>query len=354
MKTDLDLAIIGGGILGVCTAWYARKQYPAWNIGLFDQSKIGGGATFYSASLDLPYGHTPLRYQLAKRSRELFLTLRKELPDLPIRDLPFYGIVHREHAQLVMDQLTDPTVAVSPEIIPILHHKFPLLLLPKDATIISGGTASQGITNEVVNVLAKNLAGSPDTVILENTKVISVISREEIFDLQTSGREIFHSKRVVQATGPWCNEILGTGLLPPQNIRVKKIVAFHIYEQPKPTDPVFYFFDDDAFLMPKYKAGYWLFSFKCDHWDVSPDISTLSIDEADIQKARGILYKYYPQFALLCKEGRVFCDAYTANGDPVTGQAGPYPNYVFAGAGAGSGYRLAPAIAEAALKHFIS
>ncbi len=66
-EDDFDLVIIGAGIIGVCAAWYARKRYPQWKILLLDQSGIGNGATSYSASLDIPYGHTALRYKLSKQ-----------------------------------------------------------------------------------------------------------------------------------------------------------------------------------------------------------------------------------------------------------------------------------------------
>ncbi|MBC7886374.1 MAG: FAD-binding oxidoreductase [Ferruginibacter sp.] len=352
MKSELDLAIIGGGIIGVFAAWYARKQHPDWHIGLFEQGLVGSGATFYSARLDIPYGHTPLRYQLAQRSRSLFAELRKEMPELPIKDLPFYGIVQEDNAQLVLLQLVDNNARLLPEIIPSLLHDHPLLVLPQHAAVISGATASQAVNNELVNLLAKNFEVTPNSLIIEHTKIVTVTTLEDIFDLQSAGGNYFPAKRVIQATGPWMNEILGTGLFASQKTRIKKIVAFHIDKQPLAGDPLFYFFADDAFLMPKYEAGYWLFSFKCDHWDVVPDINTLSIDEADIQKARGILTKYFPQLVPLCSVGRVFCDTYTPDGNPIIERAGDQSKYIIAGAGSGSGFRLAPAIAEAALDYY--
>lgn len=353
INTELDLAIIGAGIIGVCAAWYARQEYPHWQIGLFEQSKVGSGASFYSASLDLPYGHTPLRYRLAERSRSLYSQLRKEMPELPIKDLPFFGIVQEVNAHLVLQQLVDTNATLSPGIIPSLLKDHPFLVLPQGTTVISGGNASQEVKNEVANLLAENFEISPRSFIIDHTKILGIKAREAVFDLQTANGRCIHSKRVIQATGPWMKEILGPGLLTTKKTRIKKIVAFHIYEQPKASDPVFYFFDDDAFLMPKYEAGYWLFSFRCDHWDVVPELATLSIEQADIQKARGILKKYFPPFVQGCTTGRVFCDTYGHDSDPVIEPAADHSNYIIAGAAAGSGFRLAPAIAEEALNHFL-
>ncbi|CAN5679471.1 hypothetical protein BH11BAC3_BH11BAC3_10210 [soil metagenome] len=347
---EFDLAIIGAGIIGVSAAWYAHKEHPGWRIVILDQSTVSSGATYYSASLDLPYGHTPLRYQLAGRSRELYSTLRKELPALPIKDLSLFGIVQQSKAAEVLSQIVDKNASISPEIIPGLLQQYPGLTLPEGATVISG-TASQAFRNEVATLMAEKLNESGVHILLQS-KIISAKPVDGFYELLASTGNVITTKRVIQATGPWMTEDLIAGTTIATGTRIKKIVAFHIHQQPEPSDALFYFFDDDAFIMPKYEAGYWLFSFKCDHWDVNPDISSLRIDDADIEKAQGILKKYYPAFAPLCTEGRVFCDGYTQNGDPVIMHAGNHENYIIAGAGAGSGFRLAPGIAEIALSFF--
>lgn len=349
-KPEFDLVIIGAGIIGVSAAWYAHKQHPEWRIIMLDQSTVSSGATYYSASLDLPYGHTPLRYQLAARSRELYSDLRKELPALPIKDLSFFGIVQQSNATEVLSQIVDENANISPEIILALQQQYPKLVLPEGNIIITG-TASQAFQNEVATLMAENL-NERGVYVQSQLTIVSAIPINGNYELKTATGNIITTKRIIQATGPWMTEQLLEGSLVTTGTRIKKIVAFHIHHQPDISDALFYFFDDDAFLMPKYEAGYWLFSFKCDHWDVTPDISNLSIDDADIQKAQGILKKYYPAFAPICTAGRVFCDGYTQNGDPVIMQAGDHANYIIAGAGAGSGYRLAPGIAEKALSFF--
>ena len=104
MERDFDLAIIGGGIIGACAAWYARMHFPGWKICIIDRSNVYG-ATHYSASLDLPYGHTPLRYLLARNSGILYEAMRKQLPHLPIKNLSFFGIVQDENAERVLNQI---------------------------------------------------------------------------------------------------------------------------------------------------------------------------------------------------------------------------------------------------------
>ena len=210
----------------MCAAWYARSQHPQWHIVLIDQGKVGGGATHYSSSLDLPYGHTPLRYRLAERSHELYLQLRKELPDLPIKDLIFYGIVSAQNAPSVLQQITDSNAILSPEIIPALLNDYPQLVLPAGTTIIPGAAASQAVTNNVADLLAENFAAIPGSSVIEHTKVIKVKSADNKFELQTSGGGCYGSARVIQATGPRKNEIAGPAFLTVQNTRVKKSLPF--------------------------------------------------------------------------------------------------------------------------------
>ncbi len=347
---DVDLAIIGGGIIGICTAWYAAQQYPQWRIAVLEQSAIGSGATQYAASLDMPYGHTPLRHRLSARSRELYATLRKALP-LPIKDLPFYGIVNKENAAPVLARLTDTNAKIEPGEIKKLNNTYPSLIIPDDKTIIAGGMASQAIINDSPKIIADHFVNQHHRI-YEHTVVDSITSSNEQYHLHTATGNTFFAKRVVQATGPWIKNLLSTESKPSALPRVKKIIAFYIRQQPGPDDPVFYFFDDDAFLMPRYEAGHWLFSFKCDHWDVQPDITTLHIEETDKVKAHRILEKYYPSFVQFCHTGSVFCDAYTETGDPLIEPITTDSNYIFAGAGSGSGFRLAPAIAEEAISYF--
>ena len=346
-EEEFDLAIIGAGIIGVCTAWFARKHHPEWKIGLFDANEIGGGATQYSATLDIPFGHTPLRYKLSKRSRVLFEELKSELPLLPFKKLPFYGVLQKQNAEDILRHFSYGKPKFSPELIPELRTKFPEINFAKNSTIISGTYASQAINTKVPWLIAKSFSSTPGSKIFEHTKISSIDSCENLFSLNAGNGKSFHSKSIIQATGPWMLETLAPPFKTP--VRIKKIVAFHLPRPPQKDASVFYFFDDDAFLMPRYEEGYWLFSYRCDEWDVLPEADSLSIKSNDIEKARDILKKYAPELASICETGRVFCDAYTADSDPVIEKAAGSLPYVIVGAGNGSGFRLAPAMAEQAL-----
>lgn len=96
----------------------------------------------------------------------------------------------------------------------------------------------------------------------------------------------------------------------------------------------------------------WLYSFTSQEWDCAPEVSRLTITQKDRDLALSILNRYCPSFVRDCHGGRVFCDAYSQDRAPLVAQVPGMTNFVVAGAGSGSGYRLAPAIGIKALEHF--
>jgi glycine/D-amino acid oxidase-like deaminating enzyme len=68
-----------------------------------------------------------------------------------------------------------------------------------------------------------------------------------------------------------------------------------------------------------------------------------------VRAARDCLRRWAPALAGACTGGRVFCDAYSPDGEPVVCALADTGRIVFAGAASGSGYRLAPAIATQAV-----
>ena len=94
--------------------------------------------------------------------------------------------------------------------------------------------------------------------------------------------------------------------------------------------------------------GHWLFSYTCGEWDADPDAPAAGLSAGHVDAARRTLARYAPQLAERCSAGRVFCDAYSTDGEPVVQALDAAGRLVFAGAANGSGYRLAPAIAAQA------
>jgi glycine/D-amino acid oxidase-like deaminating enzyme len=152
----------------------------------------------------------------------------------------------------------------------------------------------------------------------------------------------------VLAPGPWLAAPAWRDRLARLDVRVKKVVALHIEQPPAAGDGVVVFHDEDAFLLPLHEQRRWLFSYTSQVWDVEPDRLTGSVSAADLADAREVLVRRAPRLAGAARSGRVFCDAYSPDREPLVRALDEEGRLVFAGAANGSGYRLAPAIAAEA------
>lgn len=337
-------------MVGASAAWLARKAQPDWHIVLIDRALAGHGTSLYSASLDIPYGHTPLRRALSTRSQSLFKELSSAISDLPIGPLKIYGLSDKSQAADVLSNFIDENTRIAAdEELQTLKATWPGLHVPENSALLTDTIGSRALKNQVAIQIAQAFTKTPNSTLFEGTEVCEIESTPNQHSLKTSQQTTIRAKRLIQAIGPWVVSGPEVDHMKERGIRVKKIVALHINQQPRPDDPVFHFFDDDAFLMPQHNLGQWLFSFRCEQWDVIPEISQLTIDKTDLDLAKTVLSKYYPEWLHSISGGRVFCDAYAPSGEPLIMNVPGKSNYVIAGACSGSGYRLGPAIAERAL-----
>jgi D-arginine dehydrogenase len=184
----------------------------------------------------------------------------------------------------------------------------------------------------------------------EAVKVTGLAADETGVTLSCGSGEQLRADQVVLAPGPWLAEPAWAGLVAPLNLRVKKIVAMHLERPPGPDDELLIFDAEDAFLLPVIHRGHWLLSYTRLEWDVDPDGSAEGLAPGDVEAARATLRPYSPELADACVSGRVCCDAYSQNHEPVvTTLGGTDGRVIFAGAANGSGYRLGPAIASEAV-----
>lgn len=79
MEQDVDLVIIGGGIIGAWALHHAVRQYPHWKILLIDRYRIGDGATSHSAGVLLATGRSERERRLAGESAAQYQALRDQL-----------------------------------------------------------------------------------------------------------------------------------------------------------------------------------------------------------------------------------------------------------------------------------
>jgi len=184
--------------------------------------------------------------------------------------------------------------------------------------------------------------------LLEGMTVAGLESGDDTVTLRCGTGTELTVDGVILSPGPWLGTPAWRALVAPLGLRVKRIVALHIARRPAPGDQAILLDSDDAFLLPLAHRGHWLFSYSCREWDIDPDAPAAGLTAAHLQAARDCLRRYSPRLAEACQGGRLFCDAYSPDGEPVVRALDPAGRVVFAGAAGGSGYRLGPAIAAEA------
>jgi len=349
-ETTFDLTIIGGGIIGAWILYLAKKRFPNWNILLVEASLVGNGTSRYSASLDMPGGHTPLRQRLVKSSQEYWNTLLSKHTELPIRDINAFGVCKKTEFLTIREHFSGTLLDDKREShLKKLNGFLPEFDVTNNHSLFQIPFAKYATQNTIAESIISNFRWDEKCTIIEGIKITSVSKSENYLELTTKVGLLFRSKGVIEATGPWMLSGPVANQCSSLGIRTKKIVALHIEEKPHPEATVIYDFDKEAFLMPRHEEGRWLFSFRLEVWDVALNPESLKINSSDLSAAKKILYALYPRFVELISGGRSFCDAYGLNNDPVIKPISGLENYVIAGGGSGSGFRLAPGIASEAL-----
>lgn len=347
-----DLIVVGAGIVGTSAAYLARRERPDWSVLLLDRSFVGDGSTRYSLGLDIPYGHSAGQKRLSLLSARLFRELREAVPGLPFRDLPLYGVASAARAEAVMGGFTQEVHRADEREERALRRAYPDLRLSESEVLLAGGESVYTSPRAVASGLVDWCVGSGMVECWEGVEVREVRPLDGGFTLAAADGRSVRARRVLVATGPWMLRGPGGDFAGGAGVRIKKTAALRISLRPGPDDPVLFFFDEDAFLLPVPEAGEWLFSFTSQEWDVAPEISQLKISSADRESALSILRRRCPSLAAHCHSGRVFCDAYSTDRLPIVRQVPGLPDYVVAGACSGAGYRLAPGIALEALRLF--
>ncbi len=324
----VDIAVVGGGIVGALVAREAAAAFPDADIAVLERGLIGQGASARSAGVHFPRGATERVRAMTEHSERYWTEAALEL-GLPIHRVDATVVADRsaeeiETTYLRLGEPADPPRGGSPTArawrLPGCHY-----------------ADVEGVARRVLTSLRDRIR------VWEGSGVERLDSEGEHRLALGHGTELL-ARRVVLAPGPWIGHPAWAELLAPLGLRVKKIVAAHI-EAPLDSEAALtVFHDEDAFLLPLRHRGHHLFSYTCDQWDVEPDALPPALAPEDLADARAVLGRHAPELAERCVSGRVFCDAYSPRREPVVAEV--RPGVVFAGAAGGSGYRLAPAIAD--------
>ncbi len=335
-----DLAIVGGGILGVAILYQAVEQYPNLRVALFDQSLVGLGASFYSAGLSVP---------LAKKRHIKDLLLDSKLSSVCKEYAKYhheiesiYIVEKNNRVNFLNSYFGDNLEELNMSQISLLQTYFPDLQV-ENKLLFRGSNCHYADVYALIRNIVDDVRVKGKADIYETTKIINTDDNHPGY-IQLSGETgLYRAKKVIFSLGPWSVNKVS------QKVRCKKIVAFHLQNlKIDKNAPVVIFYDEDAFLLPLQEKGYWLLSYTCNEWDVDPS-STLHINAADLQEVQAAMSRFIPNTIKKIFGGRVFCDAYTNDKQPLIDYLKSNKSTLICEGFSGSGYRLAFGAAKKAL-----
>ncbi|GLX17377.1 MULTISPECIES: NAD(P)/FAD-dependent oxidoreductase [Streptomyces] len=344
-----DLAVVGAGAVGSLAAYYAVRRDPGRRVAVITHAGRGAGATRLSAGFDTPTGHNPAQRALAARSTVLFDELAARLGGAGRAPVDVRWLVARENTAALDATMADGgrTRPVTAEQRALLERTFPGLAHGDDEVLLASGPMTAGQPQWLADRLLDEVLGHPGNTLLEGFRVTGVRRTGGRLELAAADGSRITADRAVLAPGPWVLDGPVAAAARERGARVKKVVAFHVMTPPPPGAPALVLEDADAFLLPHHPGGHWILSITSPDWDRGPG-EPLAIDGRDRELARDLLARHVPGFLPHLLGGRVFSDCFTPGHLPIVDTAGD-DAVVMAIGGSGSGYRLAPAMAEDAL-----
>lgn len=343
-----DLAVIGGGVIGATIASLAKKAHPHLTIAILERHLVGTGASLYGGAVRVPIGTTSAHRELARRSERLFSELAAWAGPLPGRAVPVFWVVPAGREAEFADYWVGGACrrATSGEQAR-LGRTMPALSLAPDDLLLVDETAWCGNPGATASHLIGHLLRQPGFACHEGVHVVAIEDQAGGCDLVAADGQVFRSRHVVRATGPWLD--LHDRRVPDSGLRTKKVAALHVDLVPAADDPIIVFVEEDAYLLPDPAGRRWILCISSPAWDLAPARSGLACDAEDRAVAARVLNRHAPGLLDRCRGERVFCDAYTATRLPAIGRDPQSARSVYALGGSGSGYRFAPAIAERAI-----
>lgn len=327
-----DIVIIGAGIQGLLIASDLVSLKKGIRLAIVEQNLRGQGATIRTAGFDVPGGKTPKIREMSAYSQHYYRQRFKRSGGYyPVRTL-----VHSNDEQLSSYFRSGVCRRVSD---PLINDSF--LSFSHNQWVCS--ECYRGDMHALLQDLTHHLAEHVD--FYESHSVQTICDDAAGLHIHLSSGMSLQSVKCVLCPGPWVNSNAFAKYTSHFKIRTKKIVAFHLEAPLFQESQAHFFLDEDAFLLPMADNRYWLFSYTCQTWDVNPE-QRMTIFPEDIACASNIVSKYAVNAQPLVKSGRVFCDAYSENREPIIQIVNDFNNIIFAGAASGSGFRLAPAISR--------
>lgn len=343
--TAVDLVVIGGGALGLATAFEARRGMPNWSILVVDRDLPTGGATRRSATVVVSYGVSDAHRELARSS----VSCLRDGPLAAFADqVPAYVVVPRGNVAELQARFTSgPVRHASRDARASLIQAVPGLQLRKSDAVLD---ATGGVFTFDVRAFASAvLEDGQDIACWPKAEVVTIQRSQGGYRLETTAGSTITAPRVLIATGPWTPPPV-EGESCRDRIPVKRVAALHL-ARPKSEMPMVFWPNADCFLLPE--AHNLLFSFSRNSWLNDGDKPSGGFGTEDLEDGLARLEKLSGPLVDTVIGGRAHFDAYAEERLPRVRSDPGAPGVVWLRGGSGSGVGLAPALAEKAFQQLV-
>lgn len=287
---------------------------------------------------------------MVTRSAELRDAVRALAPAWARQELSAYwlmsdSLIGPVQDQLVGDRLLPCDASRRAELVRVMGRS-----LPRDekSLLLSTSAATSDPVRTIAQLLESFATGRHNRLI-EQFTVRHIVEAREGFKLISNNGVAVRARQVVAAPGAWSTHGPFRATALQHSARTKKVVAFSLSGMTSAERLVLNLEDSEAFVLGLGSRGGWWLSITSDHWTCSADPQQLSVSHRDLSRATSILAEELPGVPIRITAARVAADVYLAEHLPLVEPMVGCVGAVLATGGGGSGFRLAPAIAEKAL-----
>ena len=315
--------IVGGGILGLITAYRLVEKMPHKSILILEKNQFGGTTTLNAAGLVSN------------------LSLNPEILHWTVEGQWFYANLQSKSKIEFSQKLKTTFVANNSSIWNRYINEFTRITNPNlpdwfksEIPTYSSENAWYYNPSKLTTFLIQCLNSFNNVDLKSETELLDIKEELSGVILQTDKGKYF-GNNVVLTTGPWLWRTK-------EEIKVKRIISFTVNAPTSNLDTLIYLPSEGAFLLPQHEKKKWLLSVTSNQWNENPNTINRRMTANDWDLAKAIQEKYMPTIEIT--EGNVFCDGYTASKVPQIEKVGS--NIWSFHGGSGRGIRYAPAFSR--------
>ncbi len=339
-KRGHRVVVVGGGVIGLAAAAVTLRRSPEVSVTVLEKANIGGGASAYAGTIDIPYCPTERHRRLVETSwlwHDTCAGAAEYRRPVPITWYAEPGEAASNLRSRVLPPLSlrrsgESTAWQAPA--GVEEYSGPAFVIDCPAWCRS---------------LARDLERSGRGQVVEQAAVSAIRDQTASTVVECDNGKVYEAEHVVVCVGPWLpgwNLPTGpwTGAL---HLRTKRVAGLNIqiHSRHRPQQAVAWP-SQDMHFHPSFAGGEYRMSFRHPEWDVDPD-QPGTLDGTDLDQVNGFLDRLLGTGAWSVSGQRVFVDTYTPGFTPVVERCPPLGRNVTVVTGThGSGVRLAPGIAD--------